>query len=168
MNALEQTKAILPIIKLARRNKKNKSEVARHTRYILNQVLYGYEQFAKRYASVNAIEYYRELGLIDNLSNRLGNDQKKFDPKGKKNGKFHVDHIYTIKMFRNAIDSLSDNQLTATNIDKIVKENYAVAWILKSENTLLDKNKHRSIRGITLADALKIYENDEIKIILGG
>lgn len=119
MESEEYTKAILLLIKMVRKHQSENSEMIKHSRYLFNQALYGYEQFAKRFVSIEAKSIYNKKGYKEELINRFGRDQKKFDPEGKLNGIFHLDHVFTNTMFRNALNRLSDKELTVENIENI-------------------------------------------------
>jgi len=79
-------------------------------------VLYGYEQFRKKFATKKAQSKYEYLGHKDSITSWAGKDQRRFDPKRKQNGLFHLDHVYTLSMMKRAIGELSDNNLTVANI----------------------------------------------------
>ena len=142
----------------------DRTDSAIHLRYIYTQALYGYEEFGKKYISEKAKNVYKSLGLPGKLSQWQGREQRKFESKGKRHGIFHLDHIYTISMFKRALKNQNE-QLTAKTINKLVSENYAVAWILSDENKLLDGRGYKANRGETLEDALDVYSKLGIKLI---
>ncbi len=78
---------------------------------------------------------------------------------------FRLDHIFTIGMFKQALRCLPQEDLNVGNINQIVKDNYAVAWITKDENHYLDTRGCRSKRGVSLTDALRVYNEAGIHLM---
>jgi hypothetical protein len=97
-----------------------------------------------------------EIGLGFRLSNARWADQPQFDP-GREI--FHFEHVYTGEMCWTAVEQLRGRVDVAT-VEALLRDNYAVAWILKEEDSRLP----RSIRGTTLQDALTVYERCEVKL----
>ena len=158
----EYAKIVLFIADLCNKEKlKNpKSYKNLHSWYLYRQAFYGFIEYidSKDYlVSQRALEEYKKIDQFGDIKTRKWSEQPKFD-KGRKI--FHLEHIYTGDMFREALDSLSENNRTAENIARIIRDNYRIAWILKKENKLLP----RSSRGKTLEDAMKIYSEHEINL----
>jgi len=166
MTKNEYTKAILDLIKVRLRLKKDndKSDAAKHLDYLYGQALRGYEIFGKKYASRAAQEEYETLGNRGPISQWQMRQCKEFEKRGRLKGAFQFEHVYTIHMFDKAICSLPVSDVNEDSIIQIVNSNYAVAWITKDEDRLLDEH-YKSDRGKTLADALDIYKRLGIELI---
>lgn len=166
MTINEYAEAILPIIKLCLKEKANNptSYKSSHLWYIYRQAFYGFTEFidwkSRCRVSVDAMAEYKKIDPFGDLRNRKWYEQKDFDS-GIQKGKFHLEHIFTGDMFRDAIESLSAELLTVDRLVDIVRDHYSVAWILKTEN----KRLPRSDRGKSLQEALKIYEQKGIKLL---
>jgi 3-deoxy-D-manno-octulosonic acid (KDO) 8-phosphate synthase len=65
-------------------------------------------------------------------------------------------------MFRAAVESAAPT-FDAASFAELVTNNFAVAWILKSENA--NENLRKSYRGLFLADALKEYSKAGIQLL---
>jgi hypothetical protein len=159
----EYAKIVLSITDLCNREKSRnpKSYKHLHSWYLYRQAFYGFIEYigsSDYLVSQRALEEYKKNDHVGNIKNRKWSEQHKFD-EGRKI--FHLEHIYTGDMFREALDSLSENNRTSENIAQIIQDNYRVAWILKEENKLLP----RSNRGQTLEDAMKIYSEHGISLI---
>lgn len=166
MTIQEYTEAIVPIILLCRKEKVlNPTSYRRsHLWYLYREAFYGFSEFsdwkAKYRESFKANEMSKQLRPPVTLLNQTWYDQNNFDT-GRLNGKFHLEHIYTGNMFRDAIDALSDNELTAKKVVDIIKKNYQLAWILKVEDRQLSKKK----RGENILDALNFYKSKKIDLL---
>lgn len=153
MQLSEYIESILPLIKASRRFRSKNSPAAKHVRYLYGQAFYGFDEYAKRKASVEAKRLYSSRGFTDNLSQQSVSNQVKFDPKGRKKGDFHLEHVFTGSGFREAVENLTEEELTVENIETIVKEKFICAWILKTEDAELDKAGYRSNRPENPIDA---------------
>ena len=163
MNINEYIEAILPIAKLCLKEKANNpiSYKSSHLWYLYRQAFYGFADFISlsRYmASSRAFAKYRKIDPSGNIRKRRWFEQPEFD-KGRK--KFHLEHIYTGDMFREAIELLPKNKRIVQGVRDIINREYCVAWILKEENKLLPKKK----RGKSLQDAFKIYQQAGLRLI---
>lgn len=155
MNLKEYIEAILPLIKAARKHKRSESHAARHVHYLYGQSFYGFDEYAKKKASKNAKALYASRGFQDKLSEQSIHNQKSFDPKGRKLGDFHLEHVFTGTAFRDEITKLSDEELTVEKIEKIVTEKFIRAWILKREDKALNKAGFKSLRPENPEEAYK-------------
>ena len=162
----EYTRAILDLIKVRLRLKKDndKSDAAKHLDYLYGQALRGYEMFGKKYASRAVQAEYETLGNRGRITDWQMRQCKKFEKRGRLKGAFQFEHVYTIRMFDEAIRSLPESNVNEDSIIQIVNSNYAVAWITKDEDRRLGK-RYKSERGKTLADALDIYKGLGIELI---
>jgi hypothetical protein len=160
----EYTQSILQLIRSAVQLEDDGTTAFSQLHNIFRHALYGYEEFGKKYASKKAQEKYENLGLPGQITQWQGRQQNQFDPKGKQHRVFHLEHVYTLSMFERALKKLSQEQLTVSSINKIVQDNFAVAWILREENEILNKRGYKIKRGITLSNALNIYR--EVGVIL--
>ncbi len=110
--------------------------------------------------SRSALKLSKELGFEDECWSMEWNDQPKYDPLGRKT--FHIEHVYTGKMFFRALKSLNDSgELNQETLMKFILDNYRTAWILKEE----DKKLAKSNRGTTLQDALNHYKDVGIDLL---
>ena len=109
--------------------------------------------------SSRAIIEYKKIDSGGDLRMRKWSEQPTFD-KGRQKGIFHLEHVYTGDMFRNAVELLPDKDLTVHKLVELIQKNYCVAWILKEENKLLPKSN----RGESLEDALQIYSKVGINL----
>jgi hypothetical protein len=162
----EYTNAILDLIKVCRRLKKDndKSDAAKHLDYLFGQALRGYEMFGKMYASRAAQAEYEKMGNQGRITQWQMRQCKKFEKRGRLKGAFQFEHVYTIRMFQQAIRSLPESKINEDSIIQIVNANYAVAWITKDENCRLDK-QYKFNRGESLPDAINIYKKLGIDLI---
>lgn len=55
-------------------------------------------------------------------------------------------------------------RVESDGVEALIRDNYAIAWILKAENARLP----RSVRGTTLQDALEAYARCEVKLVPFG
>jgi hypothetical protein len=156
MTIEEYTTAILPLIEYCKKEKSTNS----HAWYLYRQSFYGFIDFIdsnkRKKVSEQALSLYRKTNPKRALRKRLWKEQPTFD-RGRE--KFHLEHIYSGDMFRKAISQLPSGELTVTNIVKIVRENYCVAWITKEENRRLPRS-----RGSSLKEALTRYKKEGIKL----
>jgi hypothetical protein len=165
----EYTRAVFCVIRARLTlDDSDRSYVARHFRYVFQQVLYGYEDFGKKYASRAAQAEYERMGNEGQIIRWHVRDCRKFDKLGRQNGAFHMEHIFTLAMFRQALCRVPECRLTESAVNRIVKANYAVAWITKNENARLDENGYKSKRGESLTDALNVYKKCAIELIDGN
>jgi hypothetical protein len=110
--------------------------------------------------SRSALELSKELGFEDECWKMQWDDQPKYDPSGRKT--FHIEHIFTGKMFFLALKSLNDSgELNQETLLQFILANYRTAWILKEEDRRLTKCH----RGATLEDALNHYKVMGIELI---
>lgn len=141
----------------------------RHYRYLYNQSFYGFTGFLSPQISTSVSERAHErYEMIRRLPS--GKDlptdmrevpwdlQPKFD-KGRK--VFHLEHVYTGDMFRTAAREIRDVQ----GLVRLVRDNYRVAWILKTEDQELNRNGFRSERGSSLKEALDAYSKSGIRLL---
>lgn len=161
----DYAQAILPIINLCLKEKEVNREAYKksHLWYLYRQAFYGFGDFMDgqvAYVSTRAMEAYKKKDKDGDLRTRKWSEQPTFDS-GRQGGIFHLEHIYTGDMFRSAIEEEAKGGLTAQKIVQLIKDNYRVAWILKSEN----KDLPRSERGNSLADALAIYAKKNINLL---
>ena|SRR3989338_5467307 len=145
------------------KTKNPKSYKSLHIWYLYRQAFYGFIEFidwktACR-ASERAVEEYRKIDPLGDIRTQKWSDQPKFD-NGRQNGEFHLEHVYTGDMFRDAVEMLPEDERTTQSIAQIIRNNYCIAWILKGENKLLP----RSSRGKTLGDAINIYSKYGIQL----
>ena len=70
-------------------------------------------------------------------------------------GIFHHEHIIPISQTIQRMLKLED--LTAETLYNLLIENYKIAWILKSEQKILDANNKSTIRTPELLNVLQIY-----------
>jgi hypothetical protein len=141
----------------------------RHYRYLYNQSFYGFRGFLDPLLSTRVSErahkQYRCI-LQGRPAGSLPTDmrevpwdlQPRFD-KGRK--MFHLEHIYTGDMFRKAAETIPNAQ----GLAELVRANYRVAWILKSEDQDLNRYGYRSNRGKSLAEALDTYRASGIALL---
>jgi hypothetical protein len=153
MQLNEYIESILPLIKASRKFRSDNSHSAKYVRYLYTQAFYGFDEFAKRQASVEAKRLYSSRGFTDNLSQQSVDNQRQFDPEGRRNGDFHLEHVFTGSSFRKAVENLSEEELTIENIETIVNEKFLCAWILKTEDAKLDEAGYRSNRPENPIDA---------------
>ena len=71
----------------------------------------------------------------------------------------HEEHIVPNKVFQNKLE-----ELNVIDFEEFVRNNFAIAIILKDENKKLDRNGYKCKRRDTLNQALKIYK--ELNIIV--
>ena len=139
--------------------------IAYHIRKIAGHVCYGLEGRGKRYASKAAQGEYIKAnkGMIHD---RTSDEQKNFDfaaqKKGKVNGTFCYEHVLTNSML---IHLISKSTFSVDTIKQIIRRNYCEAWILRTENILLNNAHYKSFRGSTLKDALQKYRSVGIILI---
>ncbi len=165
MTLAEYTAAILPLIRAAQSLTKDRTISGRQLKYLYKQALYGYEEFGRKFASVTAQAKYERLKMPGRITQWEGHQQYKFDPNGKMKGLFHLDHVYTLSMLDRALRRISPDSLDVETVNRLVRENYAVAWITSAEDRKLTARKFRSKRGITLKDALSVYSQVGIDLI---
>ena len=132
-----------------------------------NSAKYCFKQ-AFFYAAVNymawrpfmseaAIVEAKRLGVMNNFPDARWDDQPRFDP-GRET--FHFEHVFTGEMCWNAIEQLG-GRIGADAVESVIRENYAVAWILKDEDGRLP----RSIRGASLSDARAVYLKYKVNLV---
>lgn len=123
-----------------------------HSWYLYRQSFYGFLDHMpakNNFISQRAKEKYSEDNK-DSLREKTWIEQPEFDSQRKI---FHLEHIYTGVMFRNAMKNMKDSERTVETVTDLIKSNYRSAWILKEEDKLLPK----SYRGNDLNDALRSY-----------
>jgi hypothetical protein len=74
---------------------------------------------------------------------------------GRKNGVFHLEHIVPISQIAKKLYEL-DNLNDTLPIYKILVDNFKIAWILKTEQKLLDSVNRRGLRTPELLTNLNI------------
>ena len=100
----DYTRAVVPVIRAAiGLEKDDKSNLARQLRYLYQQALYGFCDEGKKYVSQAAQTEYERLGFTDNITQYSFRHQQKFDKLGRRDGKFHFEHVFTIWMFQQAL-----------------------------------------------------------------
>jgi hypothetical protein len=114
--------------------------------------------------SLGALEEANNRGLPD-AENRLSWTRwKSQDHKGglqeenRKNGVFHQEHIMPVSQIAKIMYELKDINVEA--IKKILIDNFKVAWILKSEQKILDSVNRSGIRTPEFLTAIGIYIKD--------
>lgn len=162
MTLEEYLQTMIPIIELAYKEKKRNPKTHKSTKlwFLYRHYFYGFEEFINRdqlmYVSDSAKKEYESITKRNNLISQEWKDQPNWD-KGRKI--FNYDHIFTGNMFRNLVEELwINNNLNSNTLIKLVKENYRIAWILKSEERRIPKSK----RGKNIKDAIEIYRANNI------
>jgi hypothetical protein len=111
-------------------------------------------------ASEKALENFKGISTGKDIWNLDWADQPHFDD-GHQKGIFHLEHIYSGDMFRNAVEGILECKNRTARLAEIVQTNYRVAWILKSEDGIL----RRKGRGKTLVSALDYYKKCGIILV---
>lgn len=165
MKLEEYIDIMIPMIILLNKEEKERPKTykSRQLWYIYRQYFYGFAEFIKWHTLINASKDAQDLFKTDSpglsILDQHWKDQPNFD-KGRR--VYNLDHIYTGQMFRNAVAILvKEEKLTTENIAHIIKENYRMVWILKSE----EKRIKRSDRGLTLNDAINHYQSKQISLV---
>lgn len=165
MTLEDYLQTMIPIVDLAYREKDHSPKNFKSTKlwFLYRHYFYGFEEFIDRdqlmYVSNDAKQEYEKITNRDDLIQQEWKDQPKWD-KGRKN--FNYDHIFTGDMFREAVELLwLQKTLNLENLVSLVKENYRIAWILKSEEKRIPKSK----RGKILKDAIEIYKTQNISLL---
>lgn len=132
----------------------------KHLRYLRAQVFYGFSYYPELHrgcdASSRAMEAFSQKNNGEDLRTKNWSDQQAFDA-GREI--FHLEHIFTGSMF---FAKLNEHyEVTRDCVEKILKENYAVAWILREENQRLPKRW----RGKSLESAIESYKNNGINLV---
>ncbi len=136
--------------------------VAKREKYAFKQAFfYGAMYYGGRiFASKNALREAHVLGVAGPLWDLTWEEQPRFDPERRK---LHLEHVFTGTMCWDAVIAMhSRGELTAKNVERLLREHYAVAWITKAENSELPRTR----RGTTLRDALAVYLNLETPVVL--
>ena len=163
MTLKEYIKIVFPILKEAHKNRKTKPITKSPLNYIATTIFYGLLEIDEFNSNVQvskmAQEVYNNIENNDkpDLRNLQWIDQSKYDPKREL---FILEHIYTGKMFKNALDNIIEEELTEEKVIEIIRKNYQAAWITRGEN----KDLNKSIRGENLDNALKHYNDMEIEL----
>jgi hypothetical protein len=112
------------------------------------------------FISEGAIAEATERGFVEQLPIARWDDQPRFDA-GRE--VFHFEHVFTGEMCWRAIEKMH-GRIDSGSLEALLRENYAVAWILKEEDGRLP----RSTRGTTLHDALAMYAERGVKLVRDG
>ncbi len=161
----DYAEAIIPVINLCLKEKKENLKLYKksHLWYLYRQAFYGFGDFMDGQSayrmSAGAAEEYKKIDPVGDLRMRKWSEQPTFDS-GRQKGIFHLEHVYTGDMFRDAVEALAEDGLTAQKLVQLIEKNYCVAWILKTENTHLPMSK----RGKTLEDALAVYAEKGVQL----
>lgn len=164
MSLDQYIKVLIPIIKLCNLEKVKNKNGYKGTQlwYLYRQFYYGFGDFldweSRCLVSDAAKTAYGRIAPGSDLRKKKWYEQSDFD-KGHQNGIFHLDHVFTGNMFRDAIDNIPPNDLSVEGIKKIIEDNYYVAWILKKPE---NKNLGRKKRGQIVQDAIKFYKKNKI------
>jgi hypothetical protein len=165
VNLNEYTHAVFPLIEAALNlGEDDRTELACHVRYLYPQALRGYGDVGTKYVSQAAQAIYKTLGHPGKITQYSYRQQRRFDALGRKDGAFHYEHVFTIWMFDQALRRLPQEAINEESVNRIVADNYAVAWITKDEDHRL-RPRYRFNRGCSLADALRAYREVGIQLL---
>ena len=141
---------------------------AKREKYAFQQAFFygaGYFINQRQYVSSAAMEKLEELNQavdIQQICNLVWDDRKKII--GANYGDFHLEHIFSGDMCWQAIRGMWATQntfLDVKQVESLIKNNYATAWILKTENTRLNGIG----RGESLNSALNAYRQAQICLL---
>ena len=161
MTLREYINPFIPVINLVYKEKEENTRYKKTKLWFLyKHWFYGFEEFIDTsklmYVSTAAKLEYKRLTNRNDLINQTWSEQPNWDAD---RSIFNFDHIFTGDMFVNMINDLwTSNRLSTDNIINLLKHNYRVAWILKTEERKLPRFK----RGKTIEDAIKVYESKGI------
>lgn len=163
MSLNEYYEIFAPLMAACLRKRKQSDFKKMHLWYLYRQAFYGLGECLQWNAicclSTSAASEFSKLRPSEELRALRWSDQPSFDP-GRK--LFHLEHIYTGDMFRAAVESAAPT-IDAASFAELVTNNFAVAWILKSENA--SENLRKSYRGVFLIDALQEYRKAGIQLL---
>lgn len=114
--------------------------------------------------SLGALEEANSRSLPDAEHRLQWTRWKSQDHKGglqeenRKGGVFHQEHIIPVSQIAKMMYELKD--ISVNSIEKILIDNFKVAWILKSEQKILDSVNRSGIRTPEFLTAIGIYIKD--------